>query len=83
MRLIGIILALGAIGWVLYQASGGKEGEGGLWLVLHSEQMGERQLTAGLFVAAADFCKDVDALPQICLRMVDLVLRSGDFAKDP
>jgi len=28
MRLIGMILALGAIGWVLYQASGGKEGDG-------------------------------------------------------
>jgi preprotein translocase subunit SecG len=30
MRMIGIILALGAIGWVLYQASGGKEGEGAI-----------------------------------------------------
>ncbi len=30
MRLIGIILALGAIGWVLYQASGGREGEGAI-----------------------------------------------------
>jgi hypothetical protein len=28
MRLIGLILALGAIGWVLYQASGGREGDG-------------------------------------------------------
>ena len=27
MRLIGMILALGAIGWVLYQASGGKDSE--------------------------------------------------------
>lgn len=30
MRLIGMILALGAIGWVLYQASGGKEGDGAI-----------------------------------------------------
>ncbi len=30
MRFIGIILALGAIGWVLYQASGGKEGDGAI-----------------------------------------------------
>ncbi len=30
MRLIGIILALGAIGWVLYQDSGGREGEGAI-----------------------------------------------------
>ena len=28
MRLLGMVLALGAIGWVLYQASGGKEGDG-------------------------------------------------------
>ncbi|NCF19992.1 MAG: hypothetical protein GWP63_17295 [Haliea sp.] len=28
MRFIGLILALGAIGWVLYQASGGKDGDG-------------------------------------------------------
>ena len=27
MRFIGMILALGAIGWVLYQASGGKDSE--------------------------------------------------------
>jgi hypothetical protein len=27
MRLIGLILALGAIGWVLYQAAGGGEAE--------------------------------------------------------
>ena len=30
MRLIGMLLALGAIGWVLYQASGGKEGDGAI-----------------------------------------------------
>ena len=30
MRLIGMILALGAIGWVLYQASGGKDGDGAI-----------------------------------------------------
>ena len=30
MRFIGIILALGAIGWVLYQAAGGDKGDGGL-----------------------------------------------------
>ncbi len=30
MRLIGMVLALGAIGWVLYQASGGKEGDGAI-----------------------------------------------------
>jgi hypothetical protein len=30
MRFIGIILALGAIGWVLYQASGGKDGDGAI-----------------------------------------------------
>lgn len=30
MRFIGLILALGAIGWVLYQASGGKEGDGAI-----------------------------------------------------
>ena len=28
MRLLGMVLALGAIGWVLYQASGGKEADG-------------------------------------------------------
>ena len=28
MRFIGLILTLGAIGWVLYQASGGKDGDG-------------------------------------------------------
>lgn len=27
MRLLGMILALGAIGWVLYNASGGSEAE--------------------------------------------------------
>lgn len=30
MRLLGMVLALGAIGWVLYQASGGKEGDGAI-----------------------------------------------------
>ena len=30
MRLIGMILALAAIGWVLYQASGGKQGDGAI-----------------------------------------------------
>mgnify|MGYP001816026233 FL=1 len=30
MRLIGMILALGAIGWVLYQASGGRDGDGAI-----------------------------------------------------
>ena len=30
MRFIGLILALGAIGWVLYQASGGKDGDGAI-----------------------------------------------------
>ena len=30
MRFIGIILALGAIGWVLYQASGGDSGDGAI-----------------------------------------------------
>jgi hypothetical protein len=30
MRFIGIILALGAIGWVLYQASGVKEDDGAI-----------------------------------------------------
>ena len=30
MRLIGMILALGAIGWALYQASGGKDGDGAI-----------------------------------------------------
>lgn len=30
MRFIGLILALGAIGWVLYQASGGDEGDGAI-----------------------------------------------------
>ena len=28
MRLLGMVLALGAIGWVLYQASGGREADG-------------------------------------------------------
>ena len=28
MRLLGMVLALGAIGWVLYQASGGKDADG-------------------------------------------------------
>jgi len=28
MRLLGLILSLGAIGWVLYQASGGDKSEG-------------------------------------------------------
>ncbi len=28
MRLLGMILALGALGWVLYQASGGGKNEG-------------------------------------------------------
>jgi hypothetical protein len=30
MRFIGMILALGAIGWVLYQASGGKDSDGAI-----------------------------------------------------
>ena len=30
MRFIGMILALGIIGWVLYQASGGKDGDGAI-----------------------------------------------------
>jgi hypothetical protein len=30
MRLIGMILALAAIGWVLYRASGGGEGDGAI-----------------------------------------------------
>lgn len=30
MRFIGIILALGIIGWVLYQASGGDKGDGAI-----------------------------------------------------
>ena len=30
MRFIDMILALGAIGWVLYQASGGKDGDGAI-----------------------------------------------------
>jgi len=28
MRLLGMVLALGAIGWVMYQASGGKDADG-------------------------------------------------------
>ena len=30
MRFIGMILALGIIGWVLYQASGGEDGDGAI-----------------------------------------------------
>ncbi len=30
MRLLGMILALGAIGWLLYQASGGDQSDGAI-----------------------------------------------------